>query len=188
METPAPGTAGGPGASGGLPEGHPPIDGGAPGGAPVDPSTLPLKATGSGSLAELERGRAATKVAEAAAVYDKGFRLTFTSDQGSRDYEQARKFFNQALALDPKYAEAYRGLAYAEFNIGFNKEAALANYMKAIEIKPDYGEAYYALAFMYAMDNKEKGAEYFKKAMELGVADERNLGTQFYPQVKIETH
>jgi hypothetical protein len=38
------------------------------------------------------------------------------------------------------------------------------------------------------MDNTEKGAEYFKKAMELGVADERDLGTRFYPQVKIETH
>jgi tetratricopeptide (TPR) repeat protein len=188
VETPAQDMSGGPGASGGLPEGHPPIDGSTPGGTPVDPSALPLKETGSGSLAELERGRAATKVAEAAAAYDKAFRLTFTSDQNGRDYEQARTLFNQAIALDQKYAEAYRGLAYAEFNIGFNKEAALANYMKAIELKPDYGEAHYALAFMYAMDNTEKGAEYFKKAMELGIADERELGPRFYPQVKIPTH
>jgi tetratricopeptide (TPR) repeat protein len=187
VETAEQGMPGGQGASG-LPEGHPPIDGGTMGGAPVDPSALPLKETGSGSLAELERGRAATKNAEAAAAYEKGFRLTFTSDQGGRDYEQARTLFNQAITLDSKYAEAYRGLAYAEFNIGFNKEAALKNYMKAIELKPDYGEAHYALAFMYAMDNTEKGAEYFKKAMELGVADERDLGTRFYPQVKIETH
>jgi hypothetical protein len=186
VETPAGDMSGGPG--GGLPEGHPPIDGGMPGGAPVDPSALPLKETGSGSLAELERGRAATKVAEAAAAYDKGFRLTFTSDQNGRDYEQARTLFNQAIALDPRYAEAYRGLAYAEFNIGFNKEAALTNYMKAIELKPDYGEAYYALAFMYAMDNTQKGAEYFEKAMQLGIADERELGPRFYPQVKIPTH
>lgn len=190
VEAPAQGMSGGQGASSGLPEGHPPIDGSTPSGTPVDPTALPLKATGAGSVAELERGRAATKNAEAAAAYEQGFRLTFTtaSDPAERAYPQARELFKKAIELDPKYAEAYRGLAYAEFNIGFNKEAALTNYMKAIELKPDYGEAYYALAFMYAMDNPDKGADYFKKAMELGIADERELGTRFYPQVKIETH
>ncbi len=181
---PAGSEAGGTPGSAALPEGHPPIGGG----EPVDPSTVPMKETGSGSLAELERGRAATQVAEAAAAYDQGFRLTFTSDQSKRDYVQARELFNKAIALDPNYAEAYRGLAYAEFNVGFNKDAALANYKKAIELKPDYGEAHYALAFMYAMENPEMGADHFKKAMELGVDDERNLGTQFYSQVKIDTH
>ena len=65
--------------------------------------------------------------------------------------------------------------------------------VKAIELKPDYGEAHYALSFMCAMDpsnqaNMAKGAEHFKRAMELGVEDERNLGQRFYPNVKIETH
>ncbi len=181
VEPPAAGAGGTPP---GLPEGHPPIGGG----EPVDPNTLAMRETGSGSLAELERGRGATANTEAAAAYDQGFRLTFTADQDRRDYIQARDLFRKAIALDPKYAEAYRGLAYAEFNIGFNKDAALLNYKKAIELKPDYGEAHYALAFMYAMDDVDKGAEHFKKAMELGVEDERDLGTRFYPRVKIETH
>jgi tetratricopeptide (TPR) repeat protein len=176
--------------SGQLPEGHPPIGttGGASPQEALDPETLPLKEKGSGSLAELTRGQAATKNAEAATDFAQAFRLTFTSDNARRDYPRARELYQKALALDPKYAEAYRGLAYAEFNIGFNRDAALTNYMKAIELKPDYGEAHYALAFMYAMDDVSKGEVHFKKAMELGVDDERNLGQRFYPNVKIETH
>jgi hypothetical protein len=177
------------GSRGALPEGHPPIDGATPGSAAtVDPNTLPLKEKGSGSEAELERGRKATSSTEAADAYARGFRLTFTSDQARRDYAAARDLFEQALSLDSNYAEAYRGLAYAEFNLGFNRDAAVKHYKKALELKPGYGEAHYALAFMYAMDNLEEGAVHFKKALELGVEDERNLGQRFYPTVKIETH
>ena len=157
-------------------------------GSPVDPATLPMKETGSGSMAELERGQKATASAEAAGAFATGFRLTFTTDQGKRDYATARDLFQRAIALDAKYAEAYRGLAYAEFNLGFNRDAAMTNYQKALELKPDYGEVHYALSFMYAMDDRTKGAEHFKKAMELGVPDERNLAERFYPEIKIPTH
>ena len=181
--------------SGNLPEGHPPIgeQSATAGGAPVDPKTLPLKEKGAGSLLELARAQAGTQNPAAAAAFSEGFHLTFTSDQSRRDYPRARDLFQQALRLDPKFAEAYRGLAYAEFNIGFNADAALQNYEQAIALKPDYGEAHYALSFMYAMDpsnqaNMAKGAEHFKRAMELGIEDERNLGQRFYPNVKIETH
>jgi tetratricopeptide (TPR) repeat protein len=181
--------------SGNLPEGHPPIEGGSmtAGGAVVDPENLPLKEKGSGSMAELTRAQSGTKNPAAAAAFAQGFHLTFTSDQTHRDYPRARDLFQQALRLDPKFAEAYRGLAYAEFNIGFNSDAALQNYEQAIALKPDYGEAHYAMSFMCAMDpsnqaNMAKGAEHFKRAMELGIEDERNLGQRFYPNVKIETH
>jgi tetratricopeptide (TPR) repeat protein len=156
--------------------------------APVDPATLPLKETGSGSLAELERGRSGTRNAQAADCFARGFRQIFSSDVEKRNYAAGKEAFLEAIALDPNYAEAYRGLAYAEFNLGFNQPAAIENYQKAIALKPDYGEAHYALAFMYAMDDREQGAKHFKRAMELGVVDERNLATKFYPQIKIETH
>jgi hypothetical protein len=193
VETPARGNppAGHGTMSGTLPEGHPPVgDGQQPGttAASVDPNTLPLKEDGSGGMAELNRARAATNDPEAARLFAEAFRLTFTSDNAQRDYPRARELYQQALALDPKYAEAYRGLAYAEFNIGFNREGAFQNYEKALALKPDYGEAHYAMAFMYAMDDVGKGAEHFKRAMELGIPDERNLGQRFYPNVKIETH
>jgi tetratricopeptide (TPR) repeat protein len=154
----------------------------------VDPNQLPLTETGSGSVAELERARSATQNAEAAECLARGFRLIFTTDKDNRDYGAAKQLFLQAVSLDPNYAEAYRGLAYAEFNLGFNREAALLNYKKALELKPNYGEAHYALAFLYAMDNLEEGGKHFSRAMELGVADERNLRDRFYPEVKIETH
>lgn len=156
--------------------------------APVDPENLPLKETGSGSIAELERGRAATRNPDAAECFAHGFRLTFSSDPEKRNFAVARDLFREAIAADPDYAEAYRGLAYAEFNLGFNREAAFENYKKAIELKPDYGEAHYALAFLYALDDLERGAEHFEKAMKLGVPDERGLRERYYPQVKIETH
>jgi tetratricopeptide (TPR) repeat protein len=157
-----------------LPAGHPPI------GGQIDPSDLPLKENGSGSLAELERGRTATREEEASDSFVRGFHLTFTVDQASRDYPAARDLFKRAIALDPEYAEAYRGLAYAEFNIGFNRDAAMENYLKAIDLKPDYGEVHYALAFMYAMDDLEKGSVHLEKALELGVEDERKLVERFY--------
>jgi len=156
--------------------------------APVDPATLPMKETGSGGLAELERGRKATQSPEAAEAFASGFRLTFTTDQTRRDYATARDLFQRAIGLDARYAEAYRGLAYAEFNLGFNRDAAMTNYQTALELKPDYGEAHYALAFMYAVGDRTKGAEHFKKAIELGVPDERGLAEHFYPEVKIPTH
>ena len=74
------------GSQGSLPEGHPPIDGATPGSAAsVDPNTLPLKEKGSGSEAELERGRKATSNAEAADAYARGFRLTVTPVDGTAE-------------------------------------------------------------------------------------------------------
>ena len=36
------------------------------------------------------------------------------------------------------------------------------------------------MAFMYTMVDLEKGVEHYKKAMALGVPDERNIGPNFY--------
>jgi tetratricopeptide (TPR) repeat protein len=178
--------------AGNVPQGDPhaglgDAHGGAGTGA-VDPESLPLKDTGSGSMAELERARAATKNAEASDCFARGFHLIFTSDMEKRDYAAAKPLFLQAISLDPNFAEAYRGLAYSEFNLGFNRAAAFENYKKALTLKPDYGEVHYALAFLYAMDDLKQGGEHFKKAMELGIPDERSLRDRFYPKVKIETH
>jgi tetratricopeptide (TPR) repeat protein len=176
-----------------LPEGHPPTSGEAGGGAgpmsgsmlgsegPTDGNALPLKLTGLSSVEELEHGLSMTENAEAKTVFEAGFRKTFTADPTKRDYQGAIPDLEKALALDPKFAAAYRAMGYAKFNMGFNVDGALADYKKAIELKPDYGEAHYALAFMYAMADRDKGVEHFKKAMELGVPDERNLGEKFYP-------
>jgi tetratricopeptide (TPR) repeat protein len=165
-----------------MPEGHPPVQQGALGSAgPTDDNPLPLKLEGMNSLVGLEEGMEATDSAEARAAYEAGYRKTFTADADKRDYAGAATDLTRAIELDPDYAEAYRALGYAKFNMGFNVDGALQDYMKAVELKPDYGEAHYALAFMYAMGDRTKGAEHFKKAMALGVPDERDLGSRFYP-------
>lgn len=171
-----------------LPDGHPPVDGsgGAPmmgslgSDGPTDDNPLPLKLTGINSVEELKKGIAFPKNEEARKLYEEGYRKTFTADPAKRDYVGAEADLKKAIELEPGYAHAYRALGYAQFNMGFNVQAALDNYMKAVEIDPNYGEAHYALAFMYAMNDLPKGAEHFKKAMELGVQDERNLGERFY--------
>lgn len=170
-----------------LPEGHPPVGGEAAmmGGGlgdsgPTDDNPLPLKLKGLNSVEELARGEKSTDNAEAAKLFASGFRKTFCADASKRDYAGAVKDLEKAISLDPDYAEAYRALGYAQFNLGFNVDEAMKNYKKAVTLKPDYGEAHYALAFMYAMGDRAKGKEHFDKAMKLGIPDERNLGEQFY--------
>ena len=170
-----------------LPEGHPPVSGqGAPmmgalgDEGPTDDDPLPLKLDGMNGVKELNHALAGTDSPEARELFTAGFRKTFTADAAKRDYPGAVTDLEQAIQLDPSFAQAYRALGYAKFNIGFNVDAAMENYQKAIDLKPDYGEAHYALAFMYAMGDRSKGTEHFKKAMELGVPDERNLGERFY--------
>jgi tetratricopeptide (TPR) repeat protein len=173
-----------------LPEGHPPLDGSAPmgGGAlgaagPTDGNALPLKLEGLSSAAEMDRGKAMTQNADARTAFESGFRKTFTSDPQKRDYQGAVQDLDRSISLDPNFAAAYRARGYAKFNLGFNVQDAMTDYLKAVELKPDYGEAHYALAFMYAMPgqgDRARGEEHFKRAMELGVPDERDLKTKFY--------
>jgi Tfp pilus assembly protein PilF len=61
-------------------------------------------------------------------------------------------------------------------------QGATQHYEKAVELDPDYGEAHYALSFMLTQFDVERGRKHFKKAMELGIPDERNLGPRFYPE------
>lgn len=58
-------------------------------------------------------------------------------------------YFNKAIELNPRYAEAYynRGLAY--FNKG-QDDKAITDYSKAIELNSRYAEAYYSRGVSYA--------------------------------------
>jgi hypothetical protein len=189
-----------------LPPGHPPIDrsGSAPqttspGGSAPDmtssgaaapaPATggaseLPLSSTGLGSAAELAKALSHLDDSDARRVFEEAFRLTFTSQRDSRDFKRANELFRRVLEHDPECAECYRGLAYAEFNTSFDFPGTIALYEKAVALRPDYGEAHYALAFMLGTSDLATGAEHFKRAMELGVTDERNLRERFYSGIE----
>ena len=58
------------------------------------------------------------------------------------EVELAIEDYTEAIALDPKFAEAYyqRGLAYRKKG---EVELAIADYTQAIELKSDYADAYY---------------------------------------------
>lgn len=161
----------------GIPEGH---------GAPVEPEdvdddALPLKKTGLGSAEELAKALQRVQGDEARQRFEEGFRLTFCVDRGRRDLKRARAAFEEVLTVQPTLAEAYRGLAYVALSDRFDVTQAEAHYRKALELRPDYGEVHYALAFLYAMNDRARGAEHFKKAMEAGVPDEQGLGRLYGP-------
>jgi lipoprotein NlpI len=61
---------------------------------------------------------------------------------GKGDLDAAIKAFDQAIAIDPKYAPAYfyRGLAFSSQN---RPDDAVTNYSQAIQLDPNYKQAYY---------------------------------------------
>ncbi len=61
----------------------------------------------------------------------------------ARRYAQAQALFEQALALDERFAEAHNNLAYVLRMQGArNFSASLAHYDRAIELKPTLAQAY----------------------------------------------
>ena len=171
-----------------LPPNHPPMGGPMAGGmkdleGPLDENTVPLRVEGLSSATELNRDKVGLSDAGLRDAYEQAFRLSFAARMAQRDYAQAAVLANRVVAAEPGFAPAYRVLGYALFNTQ-RAEEALGAYKKALELNPGYGEVHYALAFMYAMGDLAAGREHFTKAMELGIPDERDLGTRFYPPTR----
>lgn len=147
---------------------------------PLDGRPVPLKKTGSNSAEELSRDLARLSTPAQRTVYEEAFRAAFCARVAQRDYPKALDLARTLIKEKPDFAPAYRVLGYASFNVSEASDALNA-YLKAVEIDPNYGRAHYALAFMLAMGDRAKGREHFEKAMKLGIQDEQNLGSQFYP-------
>lgn len=168
--------------TGGGMSGHPPI-GGAPNmpdhEGPTDGQPVALKVDGLNSAAELSN--ALTKLSDATlkGSFETAFRMAFSARQAQRNYPDAAKLAAEVIAKQPDFAPAHRVLGYARFNTG-DPTGALNSYRKAVELDPNYGEGQYALAFMYAMSDKAAGIGHYRKAIELGVKDERDIGRRFY--------
>ena len=116
-----------------------------------------------------------TKNAEAFKLYTKGRNLWFTRTEA--DMRQSLKLYNQAIELDPDYAEPFTGIAdsnsmlvqygFSELKEGYEKAREAA--IEAITRNPNLPQAYVSLAWIqFASDWKLKSsAKNYKKAIAL---------------------
>ena len=97
--------------------------------------------------------------------YDRG-----TAACQNGQYDQAVSHYNQALAQNPSYAEAYvnRGIAQARQG---KPDQAIADFNQALKLNPNYARAYYnrALAFSLQKDYGQAWED-VHKAQALGYA------------------
>jgi TolB-like protein/Tfp pilus assembly protein PilF len=119
--------------------------------------------------------KAATSNPRAYEAYLKGRYVWLQRNLDS--YRQAREYFEQAIALDPNYAQAYAGLADAyqflgAFNLHGRKEnydKAKSAYNRALELDPTLAEAH-ASAGLVAMNydsNWPLAEQEFRRALAL---------------------
>ncbi len=96
------------------------------------------------------------------------------------DSKIAIEFFEKAIELDPKYAEAYAelGLMWGSFsgeNSGENKEKGKAYIEKAYELNPNSStvNSYYGIMLLKEDRASKDGKKYLEKALELNPNDAR---------------
>ena len=79
----------------------------------------------------------------------------------------AIKSYEQAIRINPDYAEAYNNMGFALNNRG-DLEAAIDSHKQAIKIKPDYAEAYLNLGVaLYNKGDLGAAIESYKKATSI---------------------
>jgi len=77
--------------------------------------------------------------------------------------------YNQAIQLNPNFAEAYnnRGVSYVDLK---QYGQAIADYNQAIQLDPNYADSYNnrGVVYIVQLGMPEKGCLDFKKACSLG--------------------
>ncbi|MDX2240673.1 MAG: tetratricopeptide repeat protein [Leptolyngbyaceae cyanobacterium bins.302] len=98
-----------------------------------------------------------------------------------QDYQGAGSDFNEALRLNPNYAEAYYGRGRVRYFL-YDDRGAILDFNEAIRLKPNYAEAYYgrALAHMY-VEAYEASSNDFLTALRLqpDYAEQPDLWSDF---------
>lgn len=74
------------------------------------------------------------------------------------NYEEALKYLNRAVEMDPSHVKSLKYRGYVNFFSG-NYPQAAADLEKVLQIHPDDPEAYYGLAMTYKQEGKQKEAE-----------------------------
>ena len=112
-----------------------------------------------------------TENMEAYELFTKGRLLNNT--RNNEDLESSIELFEQAIFLDPNFAEAYAEMANSYFNIGFKGITKAKEYIeKALKIDPNCALAYSAMARIAKFEHKwGESKENIEKAIALNPND-----------------
>lgn len=117
--------------------------------------------------------------------------LEKTGDEcrAQKDYEQAIKYFREAVRKDKKNALLYNKLGMAELKNG-DLHTARADFEKASKVNKKYAEALNNVGAVYFVENNfGQAAKYFKKAValeETRATFHINLGAAWFNQKKLD--
>lgn len=94
------------------------------------------------------------------------YRHRYKEGGSDSDREEAEKYFQKAIELDPEDINAYNNYANFLVELGHYKEAE-EYYRKAIDIYPDHGKPYYNMACLKSLQGEiDVAVEYLEKALE----------------------
>lgn len=102
--------------------------------------------------------------------------------------DEAIKYLNQAIALDPNHYQAYSLLGLAHFKKQNWFQAASA-YEKCLELQPDLSEVHNSLGLVYQkLDSLDKAEDEYKKAYSIDSNPNAslNLAQLYFGQNKLE--
>ena len=123
------------------------------GSAPVESSEKP--AAKQEKPAAKQEKPAAKQESPAVSAYNQGVEL-----MKNKRFAQAQSKFEQAVKLDPNFAEAYNNLAFTLRKQGSaNYQKSLAYYNKAIQLKPKLAEAYMYRGVLYTQMERKADAQ-----------------------------
>jgi len=83
------------------------------------------------------------------------------------DANKAKDYWNKAIAVNPKMAEAYNNRGLAFYNLELHQQA-INDFSQAIRMKPQYAEAFNNRGNVYyALDQYQKAKTDFDKSLQL---------------------
>ncbi len=85
----------------------------------------------------------------------------------NKDFSGAIEDYNQAIKINPNYADAYFKRGLTRYKLG-DKQAAIADYNQAININPNYAEAYINRgAVRYELGDKQAAIADYNQAINI---------------------
>lgn len=119
-------------------------------------------------------------------IYELGFSLVNLNRT-----DEALSFYNQALQLNPSFAQAYAAKADLYKDYKENTAEALANYLKAIQFDPAFKKAYYWVGWCYNdLEKYQMAVPYLQKAITFETQNYLSyteLGFSYYSMQQYES-